>query len=766
MAFLTQRIIRSSLRLPSTIRAGQERAEPEVVILPVRDGFTPSDKPPVRIFLGTEAAQYKAERVFVWSVEQVRDPARVYEIHLMKHLFGFRSRFWLTGFTNYRFAIPHFAGNSGRAIYNDVDQIYLKDPGELFDLDMGQHGYLAVDAGDISVALFDCKRMSQIWTLADAQTGRKNNLLGKAKGIPGLWGKLAGSWNARDREYLPGDSGVLHYTALHRQPWHPFPSLFVYQANHAADVWFDLEHSANEAGFQVFSAEKPSQALQELRRDMQGSLEQAPASAGSELTRLPETLEFMPDDDIPWLLENLFRQADRQLHCNVIENSQVRVLPNGTRLHSRSRTKEWWQYQFELVGRHYPGVHWRLYLHHDRFPGRKRVLIIEGNECQADDTAVWVLANKKPGHLSQATALAEMIGWPHQVIRVPQRLKALLLVMLRCNFGEVNPLQPPWPNVIVACGWWPTRVARWVRLRSGGRVRLLLAGRKCGPVKSPTDILVSCEHFHLPVHERRVEMLLPVQPVTKSRLDAARKRGQELLGEAPSPRVVLLVGGSSKQHVFSQGDAARLGRQVDEQVQATGGSLFAVTSRRTGNKVATMLQKSMPGAARVHRWSPDEVDNPYLGFLAAADIVIVTGESESMLTDAIATGKPVYIYPLRKRRYGPWLTIGAKLSEWSGLKRKNRRGTELPQQGFQYFCSRILQSEWILPPRDIEQLHRKLVEKEVARMFGQSLLSTEVRQAPGDEDIGRRLRVMLAQPQDGSDSRSASPYSGNVSIEA
>ena len=28
---------------------------------------------------------------------------------------------------------PHIAGGSGRAIYNDVDQVYLADPGELFD---------------------------------------------------------------------------------------------------------------------------------------------------------------------------------------------------------------------------------------------------------------------------------------------------------------------------------------------------------------------------------------------------------------------------------------------------------------------------------------------------------------------------------------------------------------------------------------------------------------------------------------------------------
>src|ERR1043166_7441715 len=98
-------------------------AQPARVVLGVRDGVPPSPKPPVRIFLGTEPVQYRAERVFFWSLEQVRDPGRVYEVHLMKDLAGFDRRRWLTGFTNYRFAIPHFAAGSGKAIYKDVDTI-------------------------------------------------------------------------------------------------------------------------------------------------------------------------------------------------------------------------------------------------------------------------------------------------------------------------------------------------------------------------------------------------------------------------------------------------------------------------------------------------------------------------------------------------------------------------------------------------------------------------------------------------------------------
>jgi len=767
MAFLTQRFIQAACKRPATIRAGQEFAEPDLVVLPVRPGFAASEKPPVRIFLGTEAAQYKAERIFIWSIEQVRDPSRVYEIHLMKHLRGFRSRFWLTGFTNYRFAIPHFAGGRGRAIYNDVDQIYLKDPAELFDLEMGEHAYLAIDPGDISVALFDCEQMSRIWSLDDARNGRKNELLARASAVPGQWGQLARSWNARDREFASGESGVLHYTALHRQPWYPFPKLFVYHANEAADIWFDLERSANDAAFRVFSAAQPSQAFKALCRaateqpglreaigyDPLQLLDDEPPGRRDDAVVCTGTLETIPDDDIPWVLERLFSSAARELYCEVRQKSR--------------RPVEWWQYQFELVARHHPGVHWRLRLERDEALLRHRDVVLEGNECSRGNAVVWVLAEKKPGHTSQAVALADRIGWPYRLIQVPMSFKSLLLVMLRINSGRLGELQAPWPNVVVASGWWPARVARWIRRQGGGRVRLVLGGRKCGPVRGPTDILVSCRHFHLPVHERRIETLLPVNRVTRDRLDAARERGIELTATQDGPKVVLLVGGSSKQHVLTEADAALLGRQVLQQVKAIGGALFAVTARRTGSGPVRALTEALrDDAAHLHVWSADEVANPYISYLAAADILVVTGESESMLTDAIATGRPVYIYPIRQRRYGPWLKLGEKLAEWSERRPKNRRGTERPQQGLEYLCSLILKREWILPPRDLDSLHRSLVKIGLARMFGSELTSLQVAAQSVPHDLGQRLRIMLAQAEEDTNVHAGNSLTADITIGA
>ena len=89
--------------------------------------------------------------------------------------------------------------------------------------------------------------------------------------------------NARDGEYREGHSHCLHFTNLHTQPWAPFPERFVYQAHPQGDRWFDLERSANEASFEIFTRERPSSLYRALGSD--------------------PPLDRVPIDDLPWVLD-------------------------------------------------------------------------------------------------------------------------------------------------------------------------------------------------------------------------------------------------------------------------------------------------------------------------------------------------------------------------------------------------------------------------------------------------------------------------------
>lgn len=232
--------------------------KPPLVRLEPLAEVKPSKLPPVRIFLGTEPAQERAQRVFVYSVAKHRNPARCYEIHLMSNIAGIERNGWKTGFTNYRYAIPSWAGGKGKAIYNDVDQIYLTDPAELFDSDLKSHGFAAISPQETSVMLIDCEKMVNYWKLEDVVAGKQQSFFKSKTTEFDLWTQMPGQWNSRDGEFPEAESKCIHFTTLHTQPWKPFEDILRYGESPVAGAWRRLEQEADSSRFLVFTKENPS----------------------------------------------------------------------------------------------------------------------------------------------------------------------------------------------------------------------------------------------------------------------------------------------------------------------------------------------------------------------------------------------------------------------------------------------------------------------------------------------------------------------------
>jgi uncharacterized protein len=765
------------------------RTQPECVVLGVREGVAPSPKPPVRIFLGTEPTQYRAERVFFWSIEQVRDPGRIYEIHLMKELVGFDRRLWLTGFTNYRFAIPHFAAGCGKAIYNDVDQVYLGDPGELFDVDLGEHGFLALSDEDTSVMLIDCARMASVWTLAEAQRRRRSFMEAKARQKPGLYGPLDRMWHARDTEYVPHQSKLLHYTAIHMQPWQPTPDRYVYQHNPVGEVWCALERAADAAAYQVFTAAHPSQQYKmlctEIRRACESTHtpEKLPPKerltppeqqtvSWYDLVLLLETgrskkpftdvvstevLDYLPDEDVPWVLDELFRSTRREVAVTVTTATRTSVLDHRIHVSHRPRPESWWVAQLEAAGCHHPERHWQLIVRTRNAWRRQVTQAYEGGRRFNSNPTVWVLTDDHPGNTTQSLGLAKALGWPYEVKAL--RFTSLVHVhdLLLGMFGATRlglqrthsaVLTRPWPDLVITTGWRTAHVARWIKKQSHGHTRLVQMGRKGTHVAHVYDLAISCRYFRLPPDSRRIETHVPPTEVSSEQLGQAAERWQNLFANTPRPRIALLVGGTSYACRFDEETAYRLGAEVRSFAEAMGGTVFATTSRRTGLQATMALKKGLGDSCYLHEWQPDKSENPYVAYLASADILIVTGESESMLADGAATGKPVYIYPLPKQQLDLWTRVKEWIVARGEKQRLGLRGTIKPQRGVQYLCARLVERGIILPQPDLHILHETLVGSGIAQFFGSSLSPTNSTGLREVDDIAHRVRMLMGMPQE------------------
>jgi mitochondrial fission protein ELM1 len=761
-----------------TAAGRSQRERPYVVELGVRPGVT-SSKPPVRIFLGTQDEQDRAERIFFYSIERVRDPARVYQIHVMKNLAGFNRRGWRTGFTNYRFAIPDFGGRAGKAIYNDVDQIYAADPALLFDLDLGPHGYLAVSASDTSVMLLDCAHMAEWWTHGAATSETKEQLLGRVKGQTGLWGRLEAGWNARDMEFVEGQSKLLHYTAMHTQPWHPFPKDYAYRAHPLGEVWYRLERAADAVGYSVFTRQRPSPSYDEVVAEyrLARPASPGPAPMPAAIEKLAATLqvdsvlsldlvtmagnwpsqrfdavvaqdllEHLPGEDVPWLLAEIFGQATKLVYiavrCHAADERQLCVREAG-----------WWRERVAAAARQYPNVVWRLdALDRDR---RGRVTTVAYQSTLAGVRAatpprVWVLAGRRAGDRHQLLGLADALGWPYEVKdlvygplhHLPNWLLGASLASL--DRRRSSQLEAPWPDLIIDGGKRSVPVARWLRARSGEQARWVHVGRSWAPI-ALFDLLIAAPQYRLPPRPNLLPLAAPLHRITSERLADAAVAWKDRLGHLPRPWYALLVGGNSPPYRLDAGAARRLAEEVNAIVQRSGGSVLVTTSARTRSDVADALFGALTVPAYKYRWRADAPENPYLGFLALADSVIVTGDSASMLAEACATGKPVATFevPRRPSVVGRLLAAVERLLTGHG-SRKNYRGMPKQQDWLARSFDRLVERGLFMPLRDLRECHRELMARNLLHRLGDN-------PPPGRGDAGDdmeravgRVRALMA----------------------
>jgi mitochondrial fission protein ELM1 len=723
MALLAQRILGgltparwSRTRPPATESA------PDRILLGIKPGFEDKGLPPVKIYLGSERHQFRAERAFLWSVEKHRDPARVYEIYLMRDLRGFSRGFWLTGFTNYRFAIPAFCRFEGRAIYNDADQIYLCDPAELFDLEMGDAGFLSINDRDTSVMLIDCTKMQEVWGESQVRTKSRKQLEANAR-AKDLWGDLDNQWNARDKEYDPKASKLVHFTTLHTQPWRPFPDQLVYFNNPTASLWPDLESEANRNHFLPFNATRPSRhwssvalylTSKKTANFWQPYLAPNPPRNPTSKIEVAELFEHVPDQDVLWVLMRLMKSTDR-----LILRIEEPWRHGGGRF---KRSLGFWLQHLALVSEMAPNTHWQLsYRNHPL----NSLEVYEGGPALAG--TITHILHRKPGHNAQARSLAEFLasqlGYSCETLKINTSEWAYVVSHL-LGRRALEPL-PDGTTVLVAAGWLSTRLARAYQRRYP-YLRLILLGRKAGPVPVHGGVLVQCSHYDLPPDPKRIETLIPLNAGQASPCADTQAYAS---WQSADHKIALLLGGPTKSYAYQDEDITELGQHIASLQTRKNSSVLIVGSRRSGALVKQVAQQiSEPVVA--YEWEASDPNNPYALALKEADQLVVTGDSESMLSDAVAQGREFQIFfkphpPVR------WFD---RISDWIGRRAiaptYNRRGSIRPQQGLQYLCARCIERAWILPPRNLIRLHESLYREGFA--------------IPWDEAHSRETRLFTA----------------------
>ncbi len=299
----------------------------------------------------------------------------------------------------------------------------------------------------------------------------------------------------------------------------------------------------------------------------------------------------------------------------------------------------------------------------------------------SDAPIVWCLLGRKAGDNTQVRALAGALGWPWQEKHIFARPWELLAhLSLRVTLAGIDrslssELQAPWPDLVISAGRRNEPVARWIQRQSGGRTRLVHVGRPWAPL-SCYDLIITTPQYFLPQQDNVLQLGLPLSSSSAADSAEAADQFEPTVRYMPRPRIALLVGGDSGKYVFTAEKARNLGRAARVFAESQGGSLMLVDSPRTPLAAGDVVQAQLREQDFCFRWGSGQ-DNPYQGILATADAFIVTGESMSMLAEAIATTKPLYIFDTGDGHLPWWqrwhLLRYKPLSHWLAMKLAPRR---------------------------------------------------------------------------------------------
>jgi mitochondrial fission protein ELM1 len=265
----------------------------------------------------------------------------------------------------------------------------------------------------------------------------------------------------------------------------------------------------------------------------------------------------------------------------------------------------------------------------------------------------WILTEPYAGLEAQALGLAEAAGL------APERRKLLPRAPWRWLPSAVwpaplsalaAPLTAPLPDIAIGCGGMGGVIGAALRRRGPRAVQV--QNPRIDPRRF--DLIVANRHDRL-TGPNVVVVRNAMHRVTHARLAEAAEAWRDRLAHLPRPLVAVLVGGSNGRYRLDEAVATDLGSRLAGMMQADRVGLALTPSRRTAPAARAALAAAL---APLGAWVWDMTgENPYFGLLALADAIVVTQDSVSMISEAVATRAPVMVagLPGRSRRQGDFL---------------------------------------------------------------------------------------------------------------
>ncbi|HVZ09433.1 mitochondrial fission ELM1 family protein [Rhodopila sp.] len=271
--------------------------------------------------------------------------------------------------------------------------------------------------------------------------------------------------------------------------------------------------------------------------------------------------------------------------------------------------------------------------------------------------APWIVSENLAGLQSQAIGLAEAAGLPTElrVLKPAAPWKWITAKLWPNPLAAVaDSIRTPRPDLVIGCGGMAGAVLAALRRQSGHRsVRVVQVQNPRMDIRN-YDVIVANRHDEL-TGPNVVVTRTALHRVTPERLAQESDRWWPHFARFKRPLVAVLLGGSNGRYRLDKDVGARLAADLISMIRHDDVGVVVTPSRRTDPAVTALLRDALtPLGGWVWDFSGD---NPYFGMLALADMIVVTQDSVSMISEAAATSVPVMVAPLPgfSRRQGLFL---------------------------------------------------------------------------------------------------------------
>jgi mitochondrial fission protein ELM1 len=265
--------------------------------------------------------------------------------------------------------------------------------------------------------------------------------------------------------------------------------------------------------------------------------------------------------------------------------------------------------------------------------------------------ACWCISKGMAGMNSQTSGLAQAVGFEFEfkdtVMKFPWNCFPTAWVPRSKDIlRRPRVLDGEPPRLVISCGRHGIIPALYLKKKLGKRVFTVHI----------QDPMIDTSGFDLVVVPKHDDTRGPnvyltmgaLHYVTQQKLDeAARAPEAAPLASGRKATVAVLLGGKNGYYSFSNADVEHLIAKLKRLTVGNDVHLAILKSRRTPDEVAHRMEKEFGEQHFV--WDGNGA-NPYFSALAVADYVVATGDSVSMVTEATAAGRPVFVHHLTESR--------------------------------------------------------------------------------------------------------------------